>query len=192
VGRPREHNDQTAAALLAAAELTVQESGPDALSVRGVAKDVGTTTRAVYSLFGSKDGLMAALAAHAFELLRDGLERLPVTSAPDKDLVEAGLVFRRFAVEHPSLFRIAFQSTPRQTLATPPVRSAATTALEALKSKIARLDGTLLAGTDDATLLFHALCEGLARLELRQNFPLEIAEQQWRQGLQALVHGLTS
>jgi subtilisin family serine protease len=56
----------------------------------------------------------------------------------------------------------------------------------------------LCAYTDDgaaATLaaasLFHALCEGLARLELRGNFPVEIAEQHWRQGMEALVHGLT-
>lgn len=112
-------------------------------------------------------------------------------SAPE-DLVQAGLVFRRFAVEHPSLFRIAFQSTPSDTLATPAVRSAANTALAALKGKIVRLDGTGLTSSDDATLLFHALCEGLARLELRGNFPVRIAEQQWKEGVEALVRGLTS
>lgn len=192
MGRPREHDDHTAAALLAAAERTVQQSGPDALSVRQVAKDVGTTTRAVYSLFGSKAGLMAALAEHAFDLLLDGLAQLPITPVPEEDLVQAGLVFRRFAVEHPSLFRIAFQSTPSDTLATPAVRSAADAALAALKGKIARLDGTGLTSSDDATLLFHALCEGLARLELRGNFPVKIREQQWKEGVDALVRGLAS
>jgi AcrR family transcriptional regulator len=48
-------------------------------AVRRVASQVGTSTRAVYSLFDSKDGLIAALAAHGFDLLavwREGLAAL--------------------------------------------------------------------------------------------------------------------
>src|SRR5690242_10662106 len=111
VGRPREHDERTATALLAAAERLVEVGGPDVVSIRAVAGESGTTTRAVYSLYGSKQGLMDALAAHAFDLLRDGIGRLPTTPAPVDDLVEAGLMFRRFAVEHPALFRLAFGST---------------------------------------------------------------------------------
>src|SRR5438270_384223 len=85
-------------------------------------------------------GRSIALAARAFELLRDGVGRLPATPAPVEDLVQAGLVFRRFAIEHPSLFRIAFGSTPDGPIrARPVVREAATIALEALKTRIARL-----------------------------------------------------
>jgi AcrR family transcriptional regulator len=51
--------------------------GPDAVSIRAVAGEVGTTTRAVYSLYGSKQSLMDALAARAFDLLRDGVGQLP-------------------------------------------------------------------------------------------------------------------
>ena len=53
MGRPKEHDARTAAALLEAAESVVQSDGVDALSVRRVADEVGTSTRAVYSLFGS-------------------------------------------------------------------------------------------------------------------------------------------
>ena len=193
MGRPREHDERTAASLLAAAERTVQEHGPQALSVRGVASDVGTTTRAVYSLYGSKAGLIAALAAHGFDLLRDGVEQLPTTPAPDRDLIEAGLVFRRFVVEHPSLFRIAFQSNPSLLMAAPSVRSAANTALDVLKTRIARLEDAGLLngyGVDEATLHFDAVCEGLAALELRGTFPRDTGERLWRQGLTALVQGL--
>src|SRR5438067_5844193 len=109
MGRPREHDQRTAAALLRAAERTIQDRGPDALSVRGIAIEVGTTTRAVYSLFGSKEGLIAALGVHAFDLLRAGLDALPTTNDPQADLVAAGLMFRRFATEHPSLFAIGVQ-----------------------------------------------------------------------------------
>jgi AcrR family transcriptional regulator len=179
--------------LFAAAERTVQEHGPDALSVRGVASDVGTTTRAVYSLFESKAGLIAALAVHGFDILRDGVAGVPVTSAPESDLVEAGLVFRRFAIEHPSLFRIAFQTNPSPLRSTPSVRSAANDALDVLTSRIRRLDDAGLLGgysVNEATLHFHAVCEGLAGLELRGTFPSDVAGHLWRQGLTALVRGL--
>src|SRR5262245_23813820 len=106
MGRPREHDDRTAAALLAAAERAVEQGGSDALSLRAIANEAGTTTRAVYSLFGSKGGLIAALGAAAFEFLRTGVESVPLTDDPAADLVETGLVFRRLAIERPALYAI--------------------------------------------------------------------------------------
>src|SRR6266536_2358768 len=107
------HDARTADALLDAAERIILEGGIDALSVRTVAARVGTTTRAVYSLFGSKERLMAALGVRAFEMLGAGVAALPTTADPAADLVAAGTtVFRRFAVEHPALFRIAMQHGP--------------------------------------------------------------------------------
>src|SRR5262245_56592014 len=107
VGRPKLHGEKTADALLETAERIVEAEGLDALTVRRVAEGVGTTTRAVYSVYGSKNGLIVALGRRAFELLRADVEALPATDDPAADLVEAGVeVFRRFAVEHPSLFRI--------------------------------------------------------------------------------------
>ena len=82
MGRPREHDESTAAALLDAAERAVEVEGLAALSVRGVAHDVGTTTRAVYSLFGSKDGLVVALGARAFDLLGAAVGALPRRTIP--------------------------------------------------------------------------------------------------------------
>ena len=61
MGRPKEHNAATRAALLQAAEQMIATHGMDALSIRGVADAVGTTTRAVYSLFESKAGLLLSL-----------------------------------------------------------------------------------------------------------------------------------
>jgi AcrR family transcriptional regulator len=55
MGRPREHDELTAAAHLTAAERTIHARGLESLSLRQLAADVGTTTRAIYSLFGSMD-----------------------------------------------------------------------------------------------------------------------------------------
>jgi AcrR family transcriptional regulator len=196
MGRPREHTNATAAALLAAAEGIVETGGVDALSVRSVAAEVGTTTRAVYSLFGSKSGLVAALGAHAFDLLGGGVSALPETDDPVADLVAAGLVFRAFACGHPSLFQIAVQK-----MAVPPdlanrFRSAAQAAFAHLEHRIGRLDQRVGLGgrsTHDAACQFHALCEGLAALELRGGLDnASHAERQWRQALEALISGFAT
>ena len=94
----------------AAAERCSQKVEPHTFSVRAVADEAGTTTRAVYSLFGSKDGLLTdALAQSAFEFLFTEIDALPVTDDPVSDLLDVGRVFRRLVIEHPAWYRIAFQ-----------------------------------------------------------------------------------
>jgi len=112
VGRPKEHNQRTSAALLDAAERIVAADGLGAVSVRALADEVHTTTRAIYSLFGSKDGLIAALGARIFDLLAAAVDAVPTTQDPGADLVEAGVKgFRRLVVEHPALFQLGIQQT---------------------------------------------------------------------------------
>jgi AcrR family transcriptional regulator len=192
MGRPREHDEDTAAALLTAAERAVAHGGSEALSVRGIARDVGTTTRAVYSLFGSKDGLIAALGAQAFEFLREGLEALALSDDRVTDLVEAGLVFRRLAIERPALYSIGIQ---RDLPELPPwrrVSDAADAAWAVLRERVARLDDAQGLGDStvtEATLQFHAMCEGLATLERRGTRTPFDAERIWRAGLRSLITG---
>ena len=92
MGRPREHDEATRAALLEATERLVARGGAAALSVRAVAEEAGTTTRAVYSLFGSKDGLLVdAIARRAFEFLHAEIGKLEETDDPAADLVAVGV-----------------------------------------------------------------------------------------------------
>jgi AcrR family transcriptional regulator len=193
MGRPRTHLERTAAELLEAAERLIEAEGVGALSVRRVAEAAGTTTRAVYSLYGSRDGLVAALGQRAFELLGAGVADLPDTTDPAADLVEAGVsVFRRFSVEHPSLFRVAVQRTlPGPGYATG-FGAEAGRALAQLEAKVGRLEEAGLLGgrtVRQATSAFHALCEGLAALELRGLLSAGREEAAWRDALGALVAG---
>ena len=193
MARPREHDERTAAALLDAAERIVDDGGLEALSVRHVAAAVGTTTRAVYSLFGSKEGLVAALGTRAFDLLHDALEALPVTDDPGADLAEAGaVVFRQFALSHPALFRLGIQQTAVSSDIVRGFNRARVEALRRLQDRVARLAETGRLGDRDpwhALLEFHALCEGLAAVELRRMFANPAAEQIWRDSFTALVAG---
>lgn len=193
MGRPREHDETTARALLDAAEEMIQAGGLAALTVRGVADQVGTTTRAVYSLFGSRDGLLVALGTRGFELLAADVLALPETDDPAADLVETGVsVFRRWMVRHPALFRIGLG---RRTI--PPeldveLRPSRLEAAAELVAKVDRLDRADLLGgrrVEEAVLAFDALCEGLAELELRGSFPPREEELRWHDALSALVAG---
>ncbi len=153
MGRPKQHDDTTRDALLSAAEQLVERGGTGALSVRAVADEIGTTTRAVYSTFGSKEGLLGALAKRSFDMLRDAIDQLPRTRDPARDLVQAALtVFRPMAVEHPSLFRIAFlRAAPNVDLG-PAVGDAARAGYELLTERVQRLaDAELLGGRDVQT-----------------------------------------
>jgi AcrR family transcriptional regulator len=197
VGRPKEHDEATAQALLDAAEEIIQAGGVPALTVRGVADQIGTTTRAVYSLFGSRDGLLVALGVRAFEMLGAGVRAVPDTEDPAADLVEAGVsVFRPFVVEHPALFRIGFRGfVPPELFAK--FEAANRHAVAGLVAKVERLDQAELLGgrcVDEAVFAFDALCEGLAELELRSRLSLREDEREprWRDALTALVAGWES
>lgn len=194
MGRPREHNADTAQALLAAGERLAEHEGIDALSVRRLANEVGTTTRAVYSVFGSMDAFVVALGARAFELLGGSVSALIDTKDPVADLVEAGLVFREFSLSHPSLFRIAVQHTAVSGDLAAQFRPAATAALSELARRVARLqevDGLGARSVPEGASQFHALCEGLAALELRGMLDAAGAEALWRSALTALVTGFS-
>jgi AcrR family transcriptional regulator len=198
MGRPKEHDEQTAQALIASAERIIERDGADGLSVRGVAEDVGTTTRAVYALFGSKDGLVRAVAGRAFERMDARLGRLRLTDDPAHDLVEAGVrVFRRFACEQPALYRLAVQRVGDDIDVRRGTRVAAAAALVHLDELVARLPGVAKparngSGVSLLTLEFNAMCEGLAAMELRGVLPRGKEERIWREGLTALTRGLSA
>lgn len=205
MGRPKEHDEKTGEALLDAAEALLARGGPDAISIRAVAEAVGTTTRAVYTVFGSKAALVEGLAARGYRLLTSYVTALPVTDDAAADLVAAGLRgFRRFAVERPHLYRLAFERIPAGITSTPVVGAAAASSYQALVTRVRR---ALQAGVLDErpeieiAFAYHALCQGLASAELsRQPPPVGAgfwghaqgmdAEQAWLTSLNALVAGL--
>jgi AcrR family transcriptional regulator len=193
MGRPREHDENTAAALLAAAERLLQERSTAALSLREVASGAGVSTRAVYSLFGSKEALLGALGTRAMELLHEGVDAIAVTDDPRSDLVQAALMFRRFALDHPALFEVAFHRA--DPAVRPRFRATAAEALSALTRRFEPLATAGLLGgrsVPEAVLAFHGLCEGMAVVELR-GVPFDVDhERLWRDAFRALLTGFAA
>jgi AcrR family transcriptional regulator len=201
MGRPREHSEETRSALRAAAEQLVEDGGIAAFSVRSVAKAVGTSTRAVYSLFGSKEGLLVdALAQGAFDFLAEGIDALIETDDPVADLVAVGIpVFRGLVVEHPALYRIAFQRIVPTFQAGPELTDARERAFAQLLAKVRRVGNADLLGhksVAEAAVEFNAMLEGLGNAELRGSIlrilPAGAEEQAWRDALLTVVRGFGS
>ena len=194
MGRPRLHDENTAAELLAAAERLLAERGAAALSLREVAGGAGTSVQAVYSLFGSKEALLGALGARAMEMLHAGVDAVVITDDPRHDLVEAALMFRRFALDHPALFEVAFQRADPAVW--PRFQATGLDALRALSRRFTPLATTGLLGArsvQEAVVAFHCLCEGMAAVELRGRLPPDAdREQLWRQAFRALLDGFAA
>jgi AcrR family transcriptional regulator len=198
MGRPREHDERTRAALLEAAERLVAEGGPAAVSVRAVAHAAGTSTRAVYSLFGSKEGLVVdALARDAFAVLFTEIDELVETDDAAGDLIDVGVIaFRRLVLEHPALYRIAFQRVVPGLDGGPELVATRQRTWEQLLAKVERLEAAGLLGgkpVPEAAVEFIAMLEGLANAELRgavlRLLPEGDEERAWRNALTTLVRG---
>jgi AcrR family transcriptional regulator len=96
--------------MLHAAIALLDEHGPDALQTRKVASADGTSTMAVYTHFGGMRALIAEVAEEGVRQF-DAALTVPQTADPVTDLFVAGAAYRRYAIEHPHMYRLMFGST---------------------------------------------------------------------------------
>jgi AcrR family transcriptional regulator len=108
VPRPRTHDDALRERLLVEAGRELSARGPQGLSLRSVAARAGTSTTAVYSLFGGRTELLRAVFDEAFR--RFGAHLAAVTPSGDarEDLVRLGLAYRASAHADPHFYAIMF------------------------------------------------------------------------------------
>jgi AcrR family transcriptional regulator len=207
MGRPRIHDARTAHLLLDAAEQLLAAGGPEVVSVRDVARTAGTTTRGVYSAYGSKAALIEALAARGYDTLTESVDAVAVTDDPAEDLVNVGLqAFRQFALSRPHLYRLTFERQIGELSQVDSVVEAAMRSYAALAKRIERWRQA--AASDGHTVgelafMFHGMCAGLASNELARqprpdgaelwrHVPEIEPERLWRDALHALLHGISA
>lgn len=188
MARPQVHDQDTADALVDAAARRLAAGGPAAVTVRRVADDVDVSTRAVYSLFGSRDDLLADLYRRGFQALEHELSASSATDDPLADLRVLGEAYRRSARARPALYAAMFQ-WDRVDEETEAGRQAEAT-FEILVRAVGRcVDAGLLAG--DPTLLARqlwALTHGLVLLEARGSLGDE-PDRVWERALPAIARG---
>ena len=100
------HHGHLRDGILAAAVAVIARDGVDALSLRAVAKDLGVSHTAFRRHFGSREGVLNAVAAQGHRMLA---ERLNAAAAAG-DFVEVGVAYVRFALDQPGHFTVMFRS----------------------------------------------------------------------------------
>lgn len=118
-------DDRRRVVLEVAARL-LSEEGPAGLTLRRVAAGAGGSTQLVYTLFGGKPGLAAALHGEGFARLAAamdaGLAAAPPAGDPER-LVALGRAYCDFAVAEPAFFGAMFSASVAGHVPDPPTRS---------------------------------------------------------------------
>ena len=91
----------------AAGRLLAQE-GPQALSMRRVAREVNASTQVLYTMFGGKDGLANELFLEGFERLTGAHGAGPRSEDPLRRLYERAEAYFENALANPNYYRVMF------------------------------------------------------------------------------------
>jgi AcrR family transcriptional regulator len=192
VPRPKVHDAALRVRLLECAGTTLSTRGLAALSLRTLAAEVGTSTTAVYALFGGKPGLLEALYTEAFSRLGERLGAVAVGTDPVEGLVALGLAYRDAALADPHFYDVMFTG-PLPT--GEPWWSAAAPVFRPMVALVERAvtTGALRPGTEPVpmALSLWATVHGLVSLHLHGLHPAEAPppERVFELALRAAVAG---
>ncbi|MGW0825319.1 TetR/AcrR family transcriptional regulator [Streptomyces sp. NPDC002845] len=194
MGRPRTRDyDELRRDLLDAAGRLLAEEGPQALSTRRVAQEVGTSTTAVYNLFGDKASLLRAMFLEGFARLTDEFASVPTDGDPEADLKALGHAYRAAARANPQLYELMFGRPVADFRPEEADLAQIQGTFETLTRAVARcMEAGRFAPADPYDIAVHlnALVHGLASLELRGALGEgEQADHHWRISLEAVVRG---
>ena len=144
---PRTADEKVRIALLETAARLLAREGPDALTTRRLASEVGASTMALYTHFDGMNDLRRAVRLEWFNRLFERLAKVTRTSDPVSDLASQGWAYFFSAVENKHMFR----ATVVDLLDDPVVATMAMQAFQVLADSVQRCmdEGRLSSG--DAT-----------------------------------------
>jgi AcrR family transcriptional regulator len=95
-------------ALTVAARRMLEEGGPEAVSLRELARAVNVSHSAPYRHFRDRASLFAAVARAGFAELADALRKIDTGLPAGERLTEMGVAYVTFAVANPQTFKLMF------------------------------------------------------------------------------------
>ncbi|MEV4555582.1 TetR/AcrR family transcriptional regulator [Kitasatospora sp. NPDC049285] len=105
---PRRSDPNTRPALVDVAARLLSEEGPQALSARRIATEVGSSTMALYTHFNGMGGLVRAMVHEGFARLQQYFTRVSRSDDPVADLALLGRAYRCNALANPHLYAVMF------------------------------------------------------------------------------------
>jgi AcrR family transcriptional regulator len=159
--------------IVAAARTLLEEEGLEALTMRRLADRLGIRAPSLYKHFADKRALESALISNGFEEQAEIFER---AAAGADDLLEAiAVAYRRFAREHPHVYRLMTERPLRREQLSPGVEARAARPLVAA-----------VGGDADVARAAWAFAHGMVDLELNGRFPPDAElDGAWERGLAA-------
>jgi AcrR family transcriptional regulator len=170
---PVNRSDLTARLVDEAARILIAE-GPDGLSLRKLAAAAGVSTMPVYTLFGDKQGLLAAMHREGFRRLGEALAGVPRTDDPLGDVIALGLAYRRAALDSPHLYGLMFGRAAPGFSPAPEDQAAADLTYRPLVEGVERChQAGVFAGAGPERIALHlwATAHGMVSLELNNHIP---------------------
>lgn len=168
------HDDALRVRLLDEAGRLLTEQGPAALSMRRLATDVGTSTTAVYSLFGSKSALVRAVFLEGFRRFGERLGAVEPDPDPRVHLLRLAHAYRESALADPHLYAVMFGRAIPEFEPEPEDRAASVATMDSLVAAVraAQEQGLLIdAPTNAVVMALWSQVHGLVSLELADCMP---------------------
>ena len=94
--------------ILDAAGRLLAEEGPQALSMRRLAREVNASTQVLYTMFGGKDGLANELFLEGFRRLTRAHGEAPRSEDPLRHLYDRAETYFENALANPNYYRVMF------------------------------------------------------------------------------------
>ncbi|MFM7125965.1 MAG: TetR/AcrR family transcriptional regulator [Actinomycetota bacterium] len=190
----RKQDDVSDAVIQTACRLLSTE-GAEALTTRRIAAEAGTTTMAIYTRFGGKEGVTAAVYVEGFLKMERALSRaMKGNSDPVSTIVAGALAYRRFGLRHASYYGVMFHRTVQGFEPDEECRRIALRSLDLLGLQVQRAIGDSRADLDvtSVTLAVWALCHGATSIELDQAMTMvSDPEADLEDAIRALLRGFS-
>jgi AcrR family transcriptional regulator len=181
------HTADLATRLVDEAGRLLSREGAAALSLRRLASESGTSTMAVYTLFGDKNGLLRAMHRAGFERLGVALhEAAADVTDPLTALVELGRAYRATALANPHLYDLMFGPAVSGFTPDAPGEAVALAAYTPLVEAVQRcLDARQMRGGTAERIALHlwSVSHGMVSLELGGRLPAVDAAQAYDEAL---------
>ena len=166
------HHGDLRNALVEHALAALRAVGPEGLSVRALADEIGVSPSAAYRHFADREALLAQLAQVGFERLRDSMTAAAAVAArrqPRTAVRALGSAYVRFAVAHPELYRLMFGAQRVDKSKYPALGAAAAEAYDTLRTAVIRMAPNAAKESQELerlTLRCWAMVHGLASLRI--------------------------
>lgn len=166
----RYHHGDLRRALLEEALRIIQNEGVEHLTLRTVGARLRVSRSALYRHFADKQALLAAVAVEGFRILRVTLTEAWEGHGRGRAGFEAmGLAYVRFAISHPSHYRVMFGRFLESCSKDAALVGEATAAFQVLVDSLVEQQGAGVVRKDDPMLLatmIWSLVHGIAMLAI--------------------------